>query len=178
MNARLPVAVVAAVLALSCSSKQEPVTAGGAMFQLTPPSPASLGICPDTTSQPNIVANRGENNGLVLVLDGADDARVSCKYDGTNYAVTVSKSGATFSASGSIQNNESTDAYVFVLTANNQYEQKGAAKCKISFIPQGEPGRLEGRNVTCTALEHSSLPNGFCATNPGNTFFKFTNCKP
>lgn len=181
----LPVLTFGA-LALSCSSKADPVVSGGAQFKLQNPAAADrgmLGSCPDISTQPFTVAQRGEDGQLKLVVDGADDARVSCRADGGQFDVTVSRAAASFSATGKIVNNVATDAVVTVVTPSNVYTTRDK-KCTVT-ITQNSDGKLRGK-VKCLLLEHKTLPNG-CATTDEpvadpdgvdrtSTFFAFANC--
>jgi hypothetical protein len=175
-----------AALALSCSSKAEPVVSGGAQFKLQNPLPAdrgTLGACPDGTGNAFTVAQRGEDGQLKLVVDGADDARVSCRADGGQFSVSVSRAAASFTASGKIAGGVSTDAIVTLVTPSNVYKTT-TKKCTVT-ITQNADGRLRGK-VKCPLVEHTQLPNGCSTTDEPvidmdgvdrtSTFFAFANC--
>ena len=93
--------LLAATVGISCSTDPEPVTAGGAYFELqnarnvtTMPAPgACLDICQKYT-----IAIKGEDGQLKLIVDGADDARVACRYDGARFDLTISNSAASLTA--------------------------------------------------------------------------------
>lgn len=176
-----------AALGLSCSAKAEPVVSGGAQFKLQNPAVIDrgmLGACPDISTQPFTVAQRGEDGQLKLVVDGADDARVGCSADGSRFSVSVSRAAASFSASGKIgPGGISTDADVSVSTPSNNYRTRDK-KCTVT-ITENTGGRLRGK-VKCLLLEHTTLSNG-CATTDqavfdqdgvdrASTFFAFANC--
>lgn len=173
-------------LAFSCSSKAEPVVSGGAQFKLQNASVADrgmLGACPDISTQPFTVAQRGEDGQLKLVVDGADDARVACQADGTRFNINVSRAAASFSASGTIVAGVSTNATVSVSTPSNNYTTRDK-KCTVT-ITQNSDGKLRGK-VKCPLLEHKTLNNGCSTTDEPildadnidrtSTFFAFANC--
>lgn len=183
---RFLAALPLAALALSCSSKAEPVVSGGAQFKLQNAQVADrgmLGSCPDISTQPFTVAQRGEDGQLKLVVDGADDARVLCRADGGRFDVSVSRAAASFSATGTIAGGVSTDASVTVVTPSNVYTTR-EKKCTVT-ITQNTDGKLRGK-VKCLVLEHKTLNNACATTDEAivdadgvdrtSTFFAFANC--
>jgi hypothetical protein len=141
----------------------------------------TLGTCPE--NQVFTVAQRGEDGQLKLVVDGADDARVACGVDGNRFSISVSRAAASFSASGTIAANVSTDASVTLVTPSNVYKTRDK-KCTITFT-ENAGGKLRGK-VKCPLVEHTTLPNA-CATSDApvvdadgvdrtSTFFAFANC--
>ncbi len=174
-----------AALALSCSSKAEPVVSGGAQFRTQNALPAdrgTLGACPD--NQVFTVAQRGEDGQLKLVVDGADDARVSCQADGSRFNVSVSRASASFNARGTIQGGVSNDADVTLVTSAGNVYKTTTKKCTIT-ITQNADAKIRGK-VKCLLLEHTTLDNA-CATTDEpivdadgvdrtSTFFAFANC--
>lgn len=171
-----------AMFALSCSSEAAPTTSGGAQFTLrnavTGDNPDKLGSCPDIGKQ-FTVAQRGEDGKLKLVLDGSDDARVTCKVDGTRFDVTVSRAAASMTASGTYSGTQAKDAFVQVTTDSNRYKTI-KTKCTVD-IDENANGRFRGR-ITCPLLEHATLPNACaCTGEPGadevtKSYFSFANC--
>jgi hypothetical protein len=173
-----------AALALSCSSKAEPVVSGGAQFRLQNALPAdrgTLGACPE--NQVYTVAQRGEDGQLKLVVNGADDARVECAVENGRFNISVSRAAASFSASGSIVNNVSSNADVTMSTPSNTYTTL-SKKCTVTFT-ETTGGKLRGK-VKCPLVEHKTLSNA-CSTTEvpvvdadgvdrTSTFFAFANC--
>lgn len=185
MNARLLASLAVlplAMFAVSCSSEAAPSVSGGAQFTLRNAAigdnPAKLGSCPDIGTQ-FTVAQRGEDGKLKLVVDGADDARVSCRVDGNRFSISVSRAAAAFTASGTYTGTQSTDADVLFATDSNIYKTRDK-RCTIDIDENGD-GRFRGR-VTCPIVEHNKLPNACASTgDPGadektKTYFSFANC--
>lgn len=185
MNARFLASLAVLPLALSvasCSSEATPEVSGGAQFTLRnaniADNPDKLGSCPDIGTQ-FTVAQRGEDGNLKLVVNGADDARVTCQVDGNHFNVSVSRLAAAFSASGNYTGTQSADATVLFATDSNLYKTR-TKKCTID-IDENANGRFRGR-VTCPLVEHSKLPNACASTgDPGSdgstkTYFSFANC--
>lgn len=173
-------------LAFSCSSKAEPVVSGGAQFKLqnaTVADRGTLGSCPDISTQPFTVAQRGEDGQLKLVVDGADDARVGCQADGSRFNLTVSRAAASFSATGTIVGGVSNDAIINVSTPSNNYTTRDK-KCVVT-ITENAGGKIRGK-VKCPLLEHKTLNNACSTTDEAileadkvdrtSTFFAFANC--
>jgi hypothetical protein len=186
MNARLTLksaslaAVLSVVGGISCSSSQEQPVAGGAYFEMqnarnvtTMPPP---GACLDI-GQKYTVAIKGENGQLKLIVDGADDARVTCRFDGSRFDLAVSNSVASFNTSGTIAGGKSTDAYVQVQTANGNLYKTLTKKCSITFDAP-EEGKIGGQ-VSCDEITLISANNACGLSPPGSSpsYFKFSNCK-
>ncbi len=187
MNARVSwksasiASILAATAGISCSSANEPVTAGGAYLELqnaknvtTMPPP---GACLDV-GQKYTIAIQGADGQLKLIVDGADDARVSCRYDGARYDLTVSNRTASLTASGTIQGGKSTDAEVQVLASSGNIYRTSSKKCSIEFLPQQEEGKIRG-NMTCDEITHTKLNNacGMSSSGSAPSYFSFSNCK-
>jgi hypothetical protein len=202
MNARLALAILPFVVIAACSDEPDPVVSGGAQFTLQNATKADigtemLGSCPDIGQQQTVAQRDGEGN-LKLVVDGADDARVSCRYDGGRYNVSVSRATASFSASGTFKTMAecgaaateaygtnvptnivacSLDAIVGAASAANFYQTRDR-KCSIFFTLNSDK-KLRG-TIRCPLLPHKSLANA-CALSPiGDektaSFFSFANC--
>ncbi len=185
MNARLLASLAVLPLAMSafsCSSEATPTVSGGAQFTLrnasTADNPDKLAACPDIGGQ-FTVAQRGEDGKLKLVIDGADDARVTCKVDSNRFDVIVSRAAAQFVASGTISGTQSKDAFVQLATDSNRYKTL-KTKCTVD-IDENAAGRFRGR-VTCPLVEHATLPNACSTTGEAGaddktkTYFSFANC--
>lgn len=207
MNARLRLgmlAILPIVVLAACSDDPEPVVSGGAQFTLQNamradiPMDETLGACPDIGGQ-QTVAQRDAEGNLKLVVNGADDSQVSCRFDGGRYNVKVSRSTASFAASGTIKTGAecttaaseayggtapsnivacSLDSAVFVASSTNAYKADTTKTCKIFFTVNGDK-KLRG-TIRCPLLRHASLPNA-CALSPVGdektaSFFSFANC--
>ncbi len=207
MNARLRLgmlAILPIVVLASCSDDPEPVVSGGAQFTLQNamsadvPTGETLGACPDIGQQ-QTVAQRDAEGNLKLVVNGADDARVTCKFDGSRYTVSVSRAAASFAASGTFKSAAecsaaattayggnaptnlvacSLDATVNASSAANNYRSDADKKCSIFFTLNSD-NKLRG-TIRCPLLRHTSLANA-CALSPiGDektaSFFSFANC--
>jgi hypothetical protein len=202
MNARLALALFPFVVLASCSDDPDPVVSGGAQFTLQSAATADIGMtglgsCPDVGQQ-QTVAQRDAEGNLKLVVDGADDSRVSCRFDGGRYSVTVSRATASFAASGSIKplgecSAAATEAYgatvptnlvgcsldatVFAASSTNNYRTRDK-QCHIFFTLNSDK-KLRG-TIRCPLLEHTTIANA-CALSPiGDnktaSFFSFANC--
>ena len=203
MNARLALAILPFVVIAACSDDPEPVVSGGAQFTLQNASAADIGMsglgaCLESSSPQQTVAQRDANGDLKLVVNGADDARVSCSFSATNYSVSVSRTAASFAASGTIKPLAecaaavsavygsappanlvgcSLDATVLAQSPSNVYKTRDK-KCTIFFTTNTDK-RLRG-TVRCPLLEHASTLSACSLTPIGDaktaSFFSFANC--
>ncbi|MBI2388137.1 MAG: hypothetical protein HYV09_00860 [Deltaproteobacteria bacterium] len=176
--AALPFVIAAA----SCSSEAKPTVSGGAQFTLRnvaiADNPSKLGNCLDPGQK--TIAQRDAEGRLKLVVDGADEARVTCRVTGNRFELSVSRSEGSFSASGSYTGTQSTDADVNFVTATNSY-RTFTRKCTVDIDENGDH-KFRGR-VTCPIVEHRTLPNACSSTgdigadNATKTYFSFQNCE-
>lgn len=170
------VALPLVIAAASCSSEAKPTVSGGAQFTLRNVAVADnpdgkLGNCLD--ARPHTIAQRDAEGRLKLVVDGADDARVSCTVTGDRFSLSVSRTEGSFTASGSYKGNQSTDAEVTFVTSSNSY-RTFTRKCTVDIVENGDH-KFKG-NVICPVVEHRSLPNACATIGDGSTFFSFANC--
>jgi hypothetical protein len=175
--------------AVSCSSEADPVVSGGAQFMLSniaeadqPADPAPrFGNCLDSSAEKQFVGQQSSDGNIKLVLDGADDAQVSCNVSGGRFNASVSRSNATFTANGSIgpatdacKGGVSNDATVVIKPGLNTY-RTFSTKCTVC-LSESSGGRLWGV-VTCPLLEHTLTPNACRTSTTGEeTKFGFVNC--
>jgi len=206
MNARFGLGLIAILpfVVASCSEEEPPVVSGGAQFTLrnaqVADNPDKLGSCLDTGQGRMTVAQRDVDGNLKLVVNGADEAQVNCNFNAGAFNVRVSRSAATFAASGAIITDAaqcaaaaaiaypdpatrpatlaacSLKATVFAGTPSNTW--KTLTKTCNVFFSANSDGRLRG-TVFCPLLEHSTVSNA-CALSPepgdGQAFFSFANC--
>lgn len=209
MNARLRLgmlAILPIVVLAACSDDPEPVVSGGAQFTFQNaagadiPMGETLGSCPDIGQQ-QTVAQRDAEGELKLVVDGADDSQVSCRFDGNRFDVKVSRATASFVANGQFKPAAecaaaaaeayggadkvppnlvacSLNATVLARSSANSYRSDAANTCKI-FFTQNSDKRLRG-TIRCPLLRHTSLANA-CSVSPiGDaktaSYFAFANC--
>jgi hypothetical protein len=206
MNARFALAllVILPFAAPGCSEEEEPVVSGGAQFTLrnaaAADNPDMLSSCLDTSLGKQTVAQKDVDGNLKLVVNGADDAQVSCSFNASSFNVLVSRAAASFSASGPFVTGAecataaerafpdpktrptdfslgcSTKASVFAATPANAWKVI-SKQCSIFFSVRGDK-RLRG-TVYCPLLESTKTLNA-CALTPesgdAQAFFSFANC--
>jgi hypothetical protein len=187
-----------AVPSLSCSTKAEPVTSGGAYFQLQggpdydatgKAIPGKFLSCPDGGKAVTISV-KGSDGSDKLLVDGADGATAACTWTGNTFSVNVSNAagtmivGGTYSITGTNCTTatpcpqQSTDAHATIHFPGATYRTVDV-KCTVDFdmAQSGDGGKLYGK-VSCPKLEHTSVAGAACAINAVNgTFFRFANCK-
>jgi len=177
-----------AVPSLSCSTKAEPSTSGGAFFQLQggddPENPGKFLACPDGGKSVTIAVTGSDGNPK-LVVDGADGASAVCSWTANTFSINVSTAAGTmivsgtYTISGDVQ--KSTDARATVHFPGATYITR-TTKCTVDFDMKqsGEGGKLFGK-VTCPKLEHTEIAGSACAFNVLDPtripYFRFANCK-
>ncbi len=165
--------VLASLSAVGCSSKDAPVVAGGAVWQL------QGSTCQDRSIHKLAVTATGDNGQPVdrLLSDGADGARVRCQLDGSHFNVALSNANGALVASGSISGATSTNASITFNVPQGTYKTT-TVPCSLAILQND--GANFSANIACKQLDNPSLPGDECAIdNTGasvTSYFQFENC--